>query len=125
MHQIGARDEARLLGRYGCCGRPLCCRQFLNALKPVPMKMAKRQKSTLDPSKISGQCGRLKCCLRFENQMYQELKKEMPRRGAQVQTEQGKGVVQDYNVISGTIEVKLEDGSRLTVERKKAEVTRS
>ncbi len=112
MRQIGVRDEARLMGQIGPCGRELCCRTFLIALKPIPMKLAKDQKSTLDPAKISGTCGRLKCCLKFEEELYKEMKKHLPRRGATVVTSGGKGIVVDYAVISQIVEVALADGTR-------------
>jgi len=112
MRQIGVRDEARILGLVGPCGGQLCCRTFMDDLKPVPMKLAKDQKSTLDPAKISGSCGRLKCCLKFEEQLYKELKRELPRRGSKVSTPGGEGVVVDYEVIGQTVTVELGDGSR-------------
>ncbi len=112
MRQIGVRDEARVMGLVGPCGGELCCRRFLNELKPVPMKLAKDQKSTLDPAKISGSCGRLKCCLKFEERLYKELKREMPRRGARVQTPGGEGTVVDYHLIGQTVTVELSDGSK-------------
>jgi len=112
MRQIGVRDEARMLGLFGSCGRELCCRRFLTTLKPVPMKLAKDQKSTLDPAKISGRCGRLKCCLRYEEKMYKELKKNLPRRGAKVATLKGDGTVVDYHILSQTVTVELKDGGR-------------
>ncbi|MDP6439699.1 MAG: regulatory iron-sulfur-containing complex subunit RicT [Candidatus Brocadiia bacterium] len=111
MRQIGVRDEARLLGRYGPCGRELCCRAFLKDLKPIPMKIAKSQKSTLDPAKISGRCGRLKCCLNFEDKLYAELKKALPRRGTTVTTPKGAGVVVAQEIIGQRLLVRLEDGS--------------
>ena len=112
MRQIGVRDEARLLGFYGPCGRELCCRTFLKALKPIPMKMAKNQKSTLDPAKVSGRCGRLKCCLRFEDSLYLELKQNLPRRGTKVNTEKGQGLVINYDIIAQTVSVDLGDGKQ-------------
>jgi cell fate regulator YaaT (PSP1 superfamily) len=112
MRQIGVRDEARLMGQIGPCGKELCCRTFLSVLKPVPMKLAKDQKSTLDPAKISGTCGRLKCCLKYEEQLYKELKRQLPRRGTKVTTEKGKGVVVDYQIIGQTVDVELPDGGR-------------
>ena len=89
MRQIGIRDEAKLLADYGDCGQPVCCNTFLREMPPVSMKMAKLQKATLDPSKISGRCGRLKCCLRYEYDTYEEHRKEMPPVGATVITKQG------------------------------------
>jgi cell fate regulator YaaT (PSP1 superfamily) len=112
MRQIGVRDEARLMGQLGPCGKELCCRTFLEALKPVPMKLAKDQKSTLDPAKISGTCGRLKCCLKFEEDLYREFKRNLPRRGTKVTTKQGEGVVVDYEIITQTVEVELAKGER-------------
>lgn len=112
MRQIGVRDEARLMGQFGPCGKELCCRTFLKVLKPIPMKLAKDQKSTLDPAKISGSCGRLKCCLRYEEGLYKELKRNLPRRGAHVKTSKGEGIVVDYEVIGQTVDVELEDGTR-------------
>ena len=111
MRQIGVRDEARMLGRYGPCGRELCCRAFLKALKPIPMKIAKSQKSTLDPAKISGRCGRLKCCLNFEDEMYSEMKRNLPRRGASVDTPGGPGIVIGQEIIEQKVTVRLEDGT--------------
>ncbi len=112
MRQIGVRDEARIMGLVGPCGGQLCCRTFMDDLKPVPMKLAKDQKSTLDPAKISGSCGRLKCCLKFEEQLYKELKRELPRRGSKVGTPEGEGIVVDYEVIGQTVTVELGDGTR-------------
>jgi cell fate regulator YaaT (PSP1 superfamily) len=84
LKQIGARDEAKVLGDVSYCGRELCCSSWIREMKPVNMKMAKNQKSTLDPAKISGMCGRLLCCLRYEDEVYTELRKALPRRGARV-----------------------------------------
>ncbi|MFO0526990.1 MAG: stage 0 sporulation family protein, partial [Planctomycetota bacterium] len=89
MNQIGVRDEAKLLADYGDCGKPLCCNTHLIQMPPVSMKMAKLQKATLDPTKISGRCGRLKCCLRYEFETYEELQKLLPPVGVQVVTKQG------------------------------------
>lgn len=84
LKQIGARDEAKVLGDVSYCGRELCCSSWIREMKPVTMKMAKNQKSTLDPSKISGMCGRLLCCLRYEDDVYTELRKQLPKRGKRV-----------------------------------------
>ena len=81
MRQIGVRDEAKLLADYGDCGKPVCCNTHMTQMPPVSMRMAKLQKSTLDPSKISGRCGRLKCCLRFEQDVYEEFQAELPPPG--------------------------------------------
>ncbi len=93
MRQIGVRDEARLLADVEHCGRMLCCKSFMKDLAPVTMRMAKAQKTTLDPAKISGRCGRLMCCLRFEDQAYAELRDQLPRKGAKVKTPKGLGIV--------------------------------
>lgn len=113
MKQIGVRDEARLLADYEHCGRELCCRAFLKNLEPVTMKMAKNQKATLDPSKISGRCGRLMCCLRFEDTVYEELKHALPRKGSVVKTAQGIGEVVNYDVLQQQVTIELENGSKV------------
>ena len=87
MRQIGVRDEAKLLADYGDCGKPVCCNTHLSEMPPVSMKMAKLQKATLDPTKISGRCGRLKCCLRYEYDTYEQLQKELPPIGAEIVTQ--------------------------------------
>jgi len=115
MRQIGVRDEARLLGDYERCGRPLCCRAFIRDLEPVSMKMAKVQKATLDPSKISGRCGRLMCCLRFEHSTYRELQKNLPRKNKEVGTAVGRGKVLSSDVVTQTVTVLLEGGTRVVV----------
>ncbi len=115
MRQIGVRDEARLLADYEHCGRELCCRTFLRNLEPVTMRMAKIQKTTLDPTKISGHCGRLMCCLRFEDQVYSILRGELPRKGEQVRTPHFVGEVQGHNIIKQEVVLTLPDGSRETV----------
>ncbi len=112
MRQIGSRDEAKLLGDVESCGRECCCIQFLQLLKPVNMRMAKMQKATLDPSKISGYCGRLKCCLRYEDQTYTELKQRLPRKGSLVQTKRGEGKVIDTQILTQLLVVEYENGDR-------------
>ena len=91
MRQIGVRDEAKLLADYGDCGKPVCCNTHLTAMPPVSMKMAKLQKTTLDPAKISGRCGRLKCCLRYEFDTYRALERQLPPVGSMVTTAKGPG----------------------------------
>jgi cell fate regulator YaaT (PSP1 superfamily) len=108
MRQIGVRDEARLLADYEHCGRQLCCKNFIKNLEPVTMKMAKSQKATLDPAKISGRCGRLMCCLRFEDKVYEELKSKLPKKGTRVVTPKGKGEVVDCDVLLQLVRVELE-----------------
>lgn len=108
LRQIGVRDEARLMADYEHCGRELCCRTFLNTLEPVTMRMAKNQKATLDPSKISGRCGRLMCCLRYENEVYEELRRNLPAKGAVVETPYGKGVVKEREILAQKVQVEVE-----------------
>ncbi len=112
MRQIGSRDEAKLLGDVESCGRECCCLQFLQLLKPVNMRMAKMQKATLDPSKISGYCGRLKCCLRYEDQTYTELKQNLPRKGVLVQTDKGEAKVIDGQILTQLVVVEYENGDK-------------
>ena len=115
MRQIGVRDEARLLGDYERCGRPLCCRAWIKDLEPVSMKMAKIQKATLDPAKISGRCGRLMCCLRFEHATYRDLARNLPRKNTLVQTPEGPGKVLDTDIVSQMVAVVVEGGTRIVV----------
>jgi len=115
MRQIGSRDEAKLLGDVESCGQPCCCIKFLKALKPVNMRMAKMQKATLDPAKISGYCGRLRCCLRFEDETYIELKKKLPKKGTIVNTPHGRGRVVNGQILTQLVVVEKEDGVRVTV----------
>ncbi len=115
MRQIGARDEARLLADYETCGRECCCKNFLKALKPIGMAMAKLQKTTLDVAKVSGRCGRLKCCLRYENECYETLSKKLPGTGTWVSTPQGIGRVVDRQVLTQLCKVKTEDGQVIAV----------
>ncbi|MFW6108238.1 MAG: PSP1 domain-containing protein [bacterium] len=107
MRQIGVRDEARLLADIEHCGRELCCRTFIKDLAPVTMRMAKAQKTTLDPAKISGRCGRLMCCLRFEDETYAELRRNLPKRGSHVKTPQGEGRVVGSEILKQTVAVEL------------------
>ena len=112
MRQVGARDEARLVADYERCGQHCCCKNFLKVLKPVSMKSAKLQKATLDPLKISGRCGRLMCCLRYEDKTYNELKKNLPRRGSRVGTSEGPGKVVDGKILVQLVLVRLEADDR-------------
>ena len=109
MRQIGVRDEAKLLADYGDCGKPVCCNTHLKEMPPVSMKMAKIQKATLDPTKISGRCGRLKCCLRYEYDTYEEHRRELPRIGATVMTRQGQGRVVAQEILARKVLVRFED----------------
>jgi len=112
MRQVGARDEARLVADYEICGRECCCRNFLKKLQPVNMKMAKLQKSTLDPSKVSGRCGRLRCCLRFEHEGYEGLARKLPRVNSRVDTTAGIGTVLDRQILTQLVLVRLEADHR-------------
>jgi len=107
LRQIGVRDEAKLIGGIGTCGRALCCHSWLPEFEPVSIKMAKIQNLSLNPSKISGICGRLMCCLKFENDVYCELRKGMPDVGERVMTEDGLGVVEESNILENKIKVRL------------------
>ena len=116
MRQIGVRDEAKLLADYGDCGKPLCCNTHLSAMPPVSMKMAKLQKATLDPTKISGRCGRLKCCLRYEFSTYEALKKELPPVGSDVVTLEGRGRVLNQEIIAEQLLIQMEDQRRKVID---------
>lgn len=117
LKQIGARDEAKILGDVSYCGRELCCSSWIREMRPVTMKMAKNQKSTLDPSKISGMCGRLLCCLRYEDEVYTELRKNLPKRGKRVRilsTDQT-GMVLNQEVLASQCLVLLDRGGTANV----------
>jgi len=116
MRQIGVRDEAKLLADYGDCGKPVCCNTHLIEMPPVSMKMAKLQKATLDPTKISGRCGRLKCCLRYEYDTYVELQRELPPVGSEVTFEKGPARVIGQEVLAQQLLVEFEDKRRVLVE---------
>lgn len=109
LRQIGIRDEAKLLGGLGVCGRPFCCASFLSDFVQVSIKMAKEQNFSLNSAKISGACGRLMCCLRYEHETYEEAIKNTPPVGSTVKTPSGVGVVTETNPLAGMIKVKLED----------------
>lgn len=112
LRQIGARDEARLVADYEKCGQHCCCKNFLKVLKPISMKSAKLQKSTLDPMKISGRCGRLMCCLRYEEETYETLAKRMPKVKSRVETPDGWGTVVEARVLVQLVLVKLESNGQ-------------
>jgi cell fate regulator YaaT (PSP1 superfamily) len=118
LRQIGVRDEARLFGGFGPCGRELCCAKFLKDFEPVTIKMAKEEGLPLNPPKISGLCGRLMCCLSFEYETYKLLSKGLPREGERVHTQQGKGKVITINVFKRTATVELEDGAQIEISYK-------
>ena len=115
LRQVGIRDEAKLLADYGDCGKPVCCNTHMAVMPPVSMRMAKLQKSTLDPAKISGRCGRLKCCLRFEQDVYEEFQKELPSIGSRVVTRKGQGKVLAQEILARRLLVEFEDGRRLPI----------
>jgi cell fate regulator YaaT (PSP1 superfamily) len=115
MRQIGSRDEAKILGDVETCGQQCCCQRFLKLLKPVNIRMAKMQKATLDPSKISGFCGRLKCCLRYEDKTYTELKKHLPKKNARVKTKYGEGKVVDTQILTQLVVIEYESGEKAAV----------
>ncbi len=113
LRQIGVRDEAKMLGGLGICGRPYCCKQFLNDFQPVSIKMAKEQGLSLNPTKISGSCGRLMCCLKYEQDAYEYLNSLTPSVGSTVKTPEGNAVVTDVNLITGYLTVRLSDSDSL------------
>ena len=115
LRQIGVRDEAKMLGGLGVCGKAFCCSQFLNEFHPVSIKMAKTQGLSLNPAKISGSCGRLMCCLKYEEVAYEDLVKKAPKIGAFVETPSGKGSVINVNLLRGNAKVRLEDGFDTTL----------
>jgi len=118
LRQIGVRDEAKIFGGFGPCGRQLCCATFLKDFEPVTIKMAKEEGLPLNPPKISGLCGRLMCCLSFEYETYKFLSKGLPREGERITTPQGKGKVISINVFKRTATVELEDGNQIQMSYK-------
>lgn len=115
MRQIGVRDESKMVGGIGICGRELCCCSFLRDFQPVSVKMAKEQSLALNPTKISGQCGRLLCCLDYEYETYCCLRKNLPKCGKRVRTASVAGVVDKLNILTGTISLKMDDGKIVVV----------
>lgn len=118
MRQIGVRDEAKMVGGLGICGRELCCASFLRDFQPVSVKMAKEQNLALNPSKISGQCGRLLCCLDYEYETYCDLRKNFPKCGKRVRTLQQQGTVEKMNLLTGELVIRLEDGKLSSIKVK-------
>jgi len=118
MRQVGIRNQAKMCGGIGRCGRELCCSSFLEKFEPVSIRMAKEQRLSLNPTKISGQCGRLMCCLTFENETYQHLKSSFPQIGHTVETDRGKAKVIRHNVICNRVVVRLDDGQEFETELK-------
>lgn len=128
LRQIGVRDEAKMLGGLGICGRPYCCSTFLNDFHSVSIKMAKEQGLSLSPGKISGSCGRLMCCLQYEQGSYEYLNKITPRKGTVVDCAQGRGVVVDSAVLTGKIKVQLDDspeGAPIIVNRSEVRIVKN
>jgi cell fate regulator YaaT (PSP1 superfamily) len=119
LKQIGVRDEAKLLGGFGSCGRAFCCAKFLKDFEPVTIKMAKEQNLPLNPSKISGVCGRLMCCLGYESETYHELLKNMPKVGSSYKSKEGHGKIISVNPIKRTVTVEFDEGYQKEVEFKK------
>ena len=110
LRQIGVRDEARMLGGLGQCGRPICCGTFLESFQPVSIKMAKEQSLSLNPTKISGVCGRLMCCLKYEQEQYEQVRKKMPRIGKEIMTPEGLGTVTNLDILKERISVRFQRG---------------
>ncbi|MBR1553951.1 MAG: stage 0 sporulation family protein [Oscillospiraceae bacterium] len=127
LRQIGVRDEAKMFGGLGVCGREFCCRGYLGDFQPVSIKMAKEQGLSLNPTKISGTCGRLMCCLKHEQEAYEDLQKITPRIGSFVKTSHGKGRVEDANLITGKLRIRPEnpDDVPYTVDRSEVEILKA
>lgn len=123
LRQIGVRDEAKILGGLGVCGREFCCKGFLSEFQPVSIKMAKEQGLSLNPTKISGTCGRLMCCLKYEQETYEFLQKSTPRVGAYVKTPDFKGYVEEVNLLTGKLTVKPEKSEEAATVFDKEDVT--
>jgi len=127
LRQIGVRDESKMLGGFGICGRPFCCSTFLGEFHPVSIKMAKEQGLSLNPTKISGNCGRLMCCLKYEQNAYEYLLKITPKQGAIVTTPDGKGTVVESNPITGMLKVSIHsrnNAAPITINRKNVKIVK-
>lgn len=122
LRQIGVRDEAKMLGGLGICGRPFCCSSFLGEFQPVSIKMAKEQSLSLNPTKISGTCGRLMCCLKYEQNCYEEFLRTTPKVGAYVETAEGRGRVCETNLLTGILKVQLDKNPDAPITVNKADV---
>jgi len=120
LRQIGVRDEAKKIGGLGPCGRQACCDKFLRDFEPVSIQLAKKQDLSLNPAKISGLCGRLMCCLRYESEVYEDLKEKMPEQGTEVNLKIGKGKIVDCNLIKQTVKIRIKENEY--VERKLEEL---
>lgn len=127
LRQIGVRDESKLLGGLGICGRPFCCSTFLGDFQSVSIKMAKEQGISLNPVKISGTCGRLMCCLKYEQNAYEHLLRVTPKNGAVVDTKEGRGVVIDTNLLTGMLKIRLnkrQDAAPVSIHRKEVRIVK-
>ncbi len=127
LRQIGVRDEAKMYGGLGICGRPLCCKSHLCDFQPVSIKMAKQQGLSLNPTKISGTCGRLMCCLQYEEEAYEHLIKITPKVGSVVETKEGRGTVVEENLISGELKIRMDknpDAPPVTYSRRQVKPVR-
>ena len=127
LRQIGVRDESKIVGGLGVCGRPFCCKSFLGDFQPVSVKMAKEQNLSLSPTKISGTCGRLMCCLKYEQDAYDHLLRVTPKNGAVVETPEGRGVVVDFNLLTGILKVRLDkrpEAAPLVISRKQVKLVK-
>ena len=127
LRQIGVRDEAKMLGGLGICGKPFCCSTFLGEFQPVSIKMAKEQGLSLSPVKISGTCGRLMCCLKYEQNAYEHLLRVTPKNGAIVDTKEGRGVVIDTNLLTGMLKIRLHkrpDAAPVSIHRKEVRIVK-
>jgi cell fate regulator YaaT (PSP1 superfamily) len=113
MRQVGIRNQAKMCGGIGRCGREICCSGFIEKFGPVSIRMAKEQGLSLNPTKISGQCGRLMCCLTFEHEMYKKIKEKLPKIGEAVKTKDGEGKVIRHNAIYNRIAIRLEGGEEI------------
>ena len=118
MRQIGVRDEARMIGGYGICGRELCCASFLSEFEPISIRMAKDQDLPLSPGKVSGVCGRLMCCLGYEARVYEEFKRGLPKLGERVRVREGAGRVRKHNLFADSFLVELEGGELVSVPKR-------
>ena len=127
LRQIGVRDESKMIGGFGICGRPFCCSSFLGDFQPVSIKMAKEQGLSLNPTKISGTCGRLMCCLKYEQEAYEHLLRHTPKIGAIVETREGRGTVLDNNLLTGMLTIRLDrrpDAAPVVIERHQVKLIR-
>ncbi len=115
MRQVGIRNQAKMCGGMGRCGRVFCCSSFMEKFEPVSIRMAKQQGLSLNPTKISGQCGRLMCCLTFENETYKKLKQSFPKIGKVINTQKGRGKVTRHNIICNRLTVRLEKGGEVEI----------